>query len=68
MVYSGYNGILLMKYSHDSQGLAAIPFEYYVSTSASIENLQLTPSSCAMCFCGGGCKCALTHAKRVELY
>ena len=57
-----------MKYSHDSQRLAAIPFEYNVSTLASIENFQLTPSPCIMCFCGGGYKCALTHAKRVELY
>ena len=57
-----------MKYSHDSQRLAAIPFEYNVSTSAFIENLQPTPSPCTMCFCGGGYKCALTHAKRVELY
>ena len=33
-----------MKYSPDSQRLASIPFEYNVSTSASVEELQLTPS------------------------
>ena len=32
-----------MKYSPDSQKLASIPFEYNVSTSVSVEELQLNP-------------------------
>ena len=36
-IYGGYDGIVLMKYSPDSQRLASNPFEYNVSTSASVE-------------------------------
>ena len=42
-MYSGWDGIVLLKYSPDSKRLASIPFECNVSTSASIEELQLTP-------------------------
>ena len=45
-------GSSLVKYSPDSQRLASIPFEYNVSTSASIEELQLTPYPRTMCLCG----------------
>ena len=45
-------GSSLVKYSPDSQRLASISFEYNVGTSASIEELQLTPYPCTMCLCG----------------